>query len=346
MEDSLLLRRRDVLARGTAGIATAAALTSLPKLPSAAAAPQQVATLNTVGLTSNGVVVIDELLKQQGYFEEFGLKTVSISVSDGSKALAALIGGGSDVCMQAGFGGVLPAIGAGAPLKVIAGAAVRPQVAIYSANPDIQTVRDLQGRTVGTGAPGTLLHALVVAVMKKKNVDYKTVRFVNVGSNTDVFRAVAAGKIDAGPGDVAFYSNPGKYGAHSLHDGALWIELPEYINQASFTTETKIREKREAIVRILAAYAKVYRFLQGAKSRDAYVRAFTKVSGNTDEHEAETQWKFYQEYRPFAENLVISEAAVRSMQELNIALGVQKTILSYGDITDMSLARDALKLLG
>ena len=33
------------------------------------------------------------------------------------------------------------------------------------------------------------------------------------------------------------------------------------------------------------------------------------------------------------------------MQELNISLGVQKTLIPYERITDMSLARDALKLI-
>jgi hypothetical protein len=34
------------------------------------------------------------------------------------------------------------------------------------------------------------------------------------------------------------------------------------------------------------------------------------------------------------------------MQKLNVSFGIQKTMLPYDKVADMSLARDALKLLG
>lgn len=37
---------------------------------------------------------------------------------------------------------------------------------------------------------------------------------------------------------------------------------------------------------------------------------------------------------------------VRFMQDLNVSLGVQKRVLPYEQVCDMSLARDAVKLLG
>ena len=41
----------------------------------------------------------------------------------------------------------------------------------------------------------------------------------------------------------------------------------------------------------------------------------------------------------------MSEERVRYMQQLNVDTGVQKTILPFDKVADMSLARDALKLL-
>ena len=34
------------------------------------------------------------------------------------------------------------------------------------------------------------------------------------------------------------------------------------------------------------------------------------------------------------------------MQELNLSLGVQKTVLPFDQVCDMSIARDAIKLMG
>ena len=45
-------------------------------------------------------------------------------------------------------------------------------------------------------------------------------------------------------------------------------------------------------------------------------------------------------------DLVITEERVRYMQDLNVSLGVQKRVLPYEQVCDMSLARDAVKLLG
>ena len=41
-----------------------------------------------------------------------------------------------------------------------------------------------------------------------------------------------------------------------------------------------------------------------------------------------------------------AEERIRYMQNLNLELGVQQNSLSFDQIADMSLARDAVKLLG
>src|SRR5262245_5803868 len=52
------------------------------------------------------------------------------------------------------------------------------------------------------------------------------------------------------------------------------------------------------------------------------------------------------EHKPFAVDLVLSPERVRYMQDLNVSLGVQKSVLPFERVCDMSLARDAVKLLG
>jgi hypothetical protein len=46
-----------------------------------------------------------------------------------------------------------------------------------------------------------------------------------------------------------------------------------------------------------------------------------------------------------ATDLVLTEENFRYVQELNVELGAQKAVLPFGQVADMSLARDALKLL-
>jgi NitT/TauT family transport system substrate-binding protein len=329
------LDRRDVLRAGAAAVFSLIAPRRLM-----AADPLKINVVNTSGNTN---VVLATLLKQEGIFDRLGLDANILHVSDGSKLIGSLLSGETDMCALSGFGQVLPAIEKGARLKILAGGALLGLQGIMTKHPAIKTVKDLEGRTVGTGSIGALLHQLVVALLRKKGVDEKKVRFVNVGSSTDVFRAVVAGTIDAGPSEAWLQ---GRLGTRMLEDGRFYADLQEYTYQASYGSDRAIATKREALVRTLAAYGRLYRFLGEAKSREPFVRAFATATSKDNREEAEAQWQFYQDHTPFAVDLVLSEQRVRYMQDLNVSLGVQKVVLPYEQVCDMSLARDAVKLLG
>ena len=329
------LDRRGVLRAGAV-----AAFGLIAPRPLTAADRFKISVVNTSGNTN---IVLATLLKQEGIFEQLGLDATILHVSDGSKLIGALLSGEMDMCALSGFGQVLPAIEKGAKLKILAGGSVLGLQGILTKNPAVKTVKDLEGRTVGTGSVGALLHQLVVALLRKKGVDEKKVTFVNVGSSTDVLRAIVAGTVDAGPSEAWLQ---GRFGTHMLEDGRIYADLREYTYQASYGSDRAIATKREAVVRTLAAYGKLYRFLGEARSREPFVKAFATATGKENREEAEAQWQFYQDNKPFAVDLVLSEERVRYMQDLNVSLGVQKGVLPYEQVCDMSLARDAVKLLG
>jgi ABC-type nitrate/sulfonate/bicarbonate transport system substrate-binding protein len=307
-----------------------------------AADPEPVTIVNTAGTFA---ATVQQLMKDKRYLEELGLRPTFLSVGDGSKIMGALLSGEADVCIASGFGQVLPAIERGGKLKVLAGSEVLLLHLVYSWRPEIQTLKDLEGRTVGTGSPGALLHSIMIAVLRKNGVDPDKVTFVNVGSSADVFRAIVAKAVEAGPAEIDFEEQADKYRVHGLSDGRFWDRLPEYTNQASYASERSIRERRDVIVRTLAAYARLYRFISSAQSRDAYLAARAAALGKDEPAEALAQWSFFQRHKSFAVDLILSEERVRYLQELNISLGVQKMLIPYAQVADMSLARDALKLI-
>ena len=260
-----------------------------------------------------------------------------------------LISGSSDICMLSGFGQVLAAVEKGGRLKVVAGAGVVPFQAMFTKRADIRTMKDLEGKTIGTGSLGALLHQTVVALLEKKGVDTKKVNFVNVGSSADVFRAVVAGTVDAGPGLYDVYDQQQKYGVHVPSDGEFWRELREYVYQGSYASDKAIAEKRDPLVRLLAAYAKLYRHISSPDSLDDYIRARQDALGGDAKQvaaEATSEWGFIQREQPYAKNLVLTEEQLRFMQELNMKTGSQTKILPFQQVADMSIALDAVKRLG
>jgi ABC-type nitrate/sulfonate/bicarbonate transport system substrate-binding protein len=335
------LARRDVLKLGAAGLGGFAGLARVGE------ALAQTQTVNIVGAAAITGAALQEIMKEQGFFKKFGLAPNIISVGDGSKLMGAVIGGSSDIVVISGFSQVLAAIEKGAKIKLVAATRFLVDDVIYSKRPDIHRLKDVEGHTFGTGSPGALLHHMTVALMRKKGVDAAKVRFVNIGSSTDVFRAVVAGTVDAGIALNDVYDQQSHYGVHALDDGLVYDELPEYTYQASYSSDRAIAGKRDLLARTLAAYGTLWRFIQGPDSKDAFVRARVAVTGSAiGGAEGATEWEFVQKHKPYAGDLLLSEERVRYMQEINLDLGLQKRMLPYDQVADMTLAQDALKLMG
>lgn len=325
-------------------VAASAALALLGRArPAAAAAPVSVSVINT---GSDDVLTMQTLIQQQHFDVALGVTPTTLNVSDGLKVLDAVVSGGSDIGILGGFAQVFPAIEQGAKLKLVAGAMLPPDYVIMTKNPAIKSLKDLEGKTVGTGAIGALLYAVVVAMLRKENVDPNKVTFVNIGSSSSVFRAIAAGKVDAGPAEHDYQRIAAGLGVRTIADAV--DVVPLFTMQASYASEDAIAKKRDVLVRILAAYLRGYRLANSPRGLPAYIAAFnTVVPGDSEATaEATAMWNWINKTQAYDSALVLSPERVNYMQQLNVSLGVQKSVLPYAQVADMSLAREALTLAG
>ncbi|MFC0409366.1 ABC transporter substrate-binding protein [Roseomonas elaeocarpi] len=332
-------RRRDLLLVAGAGVASLAA----PRRLRAQATPaRKVNIVMTQGVSG---LALHELARQQGYFTEARIEPNVLLVSDGAKCVAALLSGASEICMWSGFNQVTPAIERGGAMKILAGSLSLPSLALYSAKPGVRKLSDLEGKVVGIGAPGTVLHQMMVYLMTKENVSADKVMFRNVGSNADILKAVVAGTVDAGLSDVDVFDQQEKYGIHTVEGGLLWEAIPDYTNQATYASDAAIREHRDDLVRLLAAYAKAYRYVCSPESRDAFIKARQTVTGEADTQHAISQWSWIQKTQPYAKDLILTDEQINLVQRLNIQFKTQRQVLPIEKVADMSLARDAVKML-
>ena len=289
--------------------------------------------------------VTTELMRRQGFFERLAVEVERTFVANGTEAVELLAAGRGDAAVQVGFGPALVAIEQGAALRVVAGANLLTVHAVYSRLPEIRQLQDLRGRTVGVGRLGALTHQLIYAALLKQRIDPRDITFVPIGNSATIFRALLAGDVDAGFGETDVFEHQAHYGVHALEDGVLWQELPDFPNQASFATMTAISGKREGLARTLAAHALLYRFLQREDSWDEYAAAWCAALPESTVEEGRAQWSFYQRFHPFAGNLQLPESSVGYLQEINMAMGLQRRMLSFSDVADMSVSRDALELI-
>ena len=333
------LNRREALWLGSG------AALALPLAGCGKPAPKET-DINVVMTAGLSGLTVHEVARAQGFFTQMDVNPKVLQVSDGGKCVAALLSGAAKLCAFSGFNQLIPAIEKGAAVKILAGALNLPTLAMYSARADIRSVKDLEGKTLGIGAPGSVLHQMTTLLLQKKGVDVSTVRFRNVGGNADVLKAVIAKTIDAGPGDVDIWEQQAALGIHALEDGLLWKEIPEYTNQATYASDKAIREDRDLLVRTLAAYAKAYRFISGPDSRDAFIKARETVSSAKETGQAQTQWTWIQQNQPYANDLRLSDERINFIQKLNMEFKIQKRLLPISELADASLASDAVKMLG
>jgi ABC-type nitrate/sulfonate/bicarbonate transport system substrate-binding protein len=334
--------RRDLLqAGGLAGLSLAS-----PSLITGAYAAGPVINIVTSNSTLTNTIL--SLMDQKGYLKTFGVDAKTTNVADNSKVVPSLIGGDSDIAVVIAFSTLFPAMSRGAPLKLLGGGSLLYQGAVYAKDPAIKSVKDLAGKTIGTGAIGAAAQMMMAALLQKYNVDASKVTYQNVGSNADILRAVVGGTVDAGPSGLDVYDQASKFGIHALPDGNMWEQFPDYTYQAAFTSDQAIANpaKRDGLVRVLAAYATLFKYIQTPESKDSFVKAYVAATGKADsESEALSQWNFIQKAKPYATDIVLSEDRIKLVQDFNIKAGVQKDLVPYDKATDMSLAHDALKLM-
>lgn len=301
---------------------------------------KSLASINIINTDTTDTLAFQQILQDKGWLEAYGVKASTTNVADGVKATAAITSGSADIALMSGFGQIFPLIAKGESLKLIGGTGQLANFEVWSAQPGISTLADLKGKTVGIGAVGALLDQVMLAMFHQEGIDSSSVTFVDIGSSADVFKAVVARRIDAGLGSIGFAADEQKYGVHSVAN--VWTVLPDWVNQGSFTSASTIKSKREGLIGTLAAYAHLFSYLQGPGSESDYVNAYVKVGGSAPT--AKTLWNWYQQAHPFDTGITLSPTLVTYMQQMNILVKSQTSVLPYATVTDMSLAQAAVKL--
>ncbi|MGD9902115.1 MAG: ABC transporter substrate-binding protein [Vicinamibacterales bacterium] len=300
----------------------------------------------TVANTTGGLnMTMAELMRQKRFLEVSGVDFEVLDVADGSKILGGIVGGSIHASMMSGIAQVFPAIERGADLKIIGGSILVPALGLYTSQDEVRSLRDLEGRVVGSGSVGALTHMMTMALLKEAGVDVAKVQFANIGSSADVFRAVVGGKIAAGVGPASIALESARQGVRLLDGGNMAERLSNFTYSAAWASGRAIAERRDALVQALAAYARLYRFVQAADAQDAFVRARAAVYPNVAAAEHLAEFNFVQQYKPFATSLVLEPGRLEYLQKLNADFGNQQRVLPFAEVADMSLAEAALRLL-
>ena len=140
-----------------------------------------------------------EVARSGGQFKAHGLDVQLVYTRGGNAAMQALVGGAVDYAATAPDVAVQAYANVGADIRRFAVTGRLPLFAVVTAPKtasQIQSIKDLEGRTVGISALGNADHALTLYLLKQADADAQKVKFATIGVN--LLEALRQGQIDVG----------------------------------------------------------------------------------------------------------------------------------------------------
>jgi NitT/TauT family transport system substrate-binding protein len=159
---------------------------------------------STLGSLQTGVWIAEEL----GFFQKYGLDADLVYISSGPLVIQALIGGDLQVGM-AGANALIAAALGGAPITALLVTSNTPYHRIF-VQPDIKTIGDLRGKTLGVTRFGSLTDGLTRVFLKKADLEGAVtirqmggIREVNAAFEQRVIDGLVQGDLRV-PGHIPF----------------------------------------------------------------------------------------------------------------------------------------------
>ncbi len=132
----------------------------------------------------------------QKEFAKDGIKINFHDITNALKQAEAAAAGKVDICAVTNTTGLIIAAGQNIKLKIVR-AVSNPTdtLALMTINPNIQSVKDLKGKTIA-GPSGSTLHQLLLEALAKNNMSIKDVNYTPM-SVPQTYNAMFAGKVDS-----------------------------------------------------------------------------------------------------------------------------------------------------
>jgi NitT/TauT family transport system substrate-binding protein len=272
---------------------------------------------------------------KKGFFKEEGLEAEVIRMN-ANVAIAALAGGDCDYTMV--FGSVVRAAIRGLPVKVVA-SFIDSSTHALIARPEVKSVQELKGKTMGVQAYGATDHVAAAMMLKHFGVDPdKEIKTVALGSAAARLAALKEGVVD-----VAVVAPPADAEAKKLGFSILTraYEVFNFPFVGLGTQVKKIQEKPDEVKRTIKALIKANRFLR--QNRDGAIQVLVEW-GRTERDLAAVAYD--SSVKVFNMDGNIPENGLRSVIEQAKQDAKIAREIALGEVSDMTLLREAQKELG
>ena len=272
---------------------------------------------------------------KRGFFQEEGLQGEFIRINP-AIAFQALVGGEIDYYTVLGPG-VAAAI-RGVPVKLVAAyVPVAPSALI--ARPEIKSILELKGKTIGVNAYGGALEAMARLMLKHFTIDPdKEVKFLATGPLDSRFGAMKQGLTHATLGSPPTDFLGKKLGFVVLTRAH---ELFSFPLSGLIASAKKLKDRPDEIKRVIKAGIKANRYIR--QNRDSTLPVMAEWLKIDKEMAAAT---YESSVKTFSEDLNLPDSGLRLLIDEAKRVAKINREISFAEVADLSILREAQKELG
>jgi len=272
---------------------------------------------------------------KRGFFQEEGLQGEFIRINP-AIAFQALVGGEIDYYTVLGPGAA--AAIRGVPVKIVAAYVPVAPTALL-ARPEIKSVPELRGKTIGVNAYGGALEGMARLMLRHFSIDPdKEIKFLATGPIDSRFGAMKQGLTHATLGSPPIDFLGKKLGFVVLVRAH---ELFNFPVSGLIASAKKIKERPDDIRRAIKASIKANRYIR--QNRDGTLPVMAEWLKIDNEMAAAT---YDSSVKTFSEDLNLPDGGLRLLIDEAKRVGKVSREVSLSEVADLSILKEAQRELG
>lgn len=276
-----------------------------------------------------------------GFAEKQGLKIEIMQFKGDALALRALLAGEID-SYEGSPGSPMIAASRGAELKMLGCYWPILNYGIFSKS-SIESAKDLKGKSFAISSPGSLPDLLARAVLDQNKISGDDVKFAVMGSDSDRFKALTGGVVDAAAASTEFVPFAAQYNLKLLVHAK--EAVPNYLRYCLYTGNKTLARRSDDVAHFLAAEITALRF--ALANRDKTIALAKEVSeAKADDPRAAYIFEEVTRYSSITPEIPVPLEKLSWMQDLLVRTGNLAKPFDLKTMIDTGAREKALALAG
>src|SRR5712691_532074 len=186
---------------------------------------------------------------KRDFAEKLGLKLEFVPLKTDTLGLKAALAGELD-SFEGGPGGTIVAVARGADVKIIGCSWIVVPHGVFACK-EIGSLADLKGKSVAVSAPGSFPELVAKAAFEKAGIPVGEVKFASMGSDTDRYKALAAGVVQGAIVSNEYLPVAARDGVKELVAGS--DAVPNFVRVCISAPGKTLAARRDDAAKFLAA---------------------------------------------------------------------------------------------